>query len=122
MLFTKNGIITNEAAKKINTAIANNKKIIAVGNGVRLLEACYSKYKSIKDFNEDINLFIYPGYNFKVINKLITNFHLPKSSLLLLVSAFSNKNKIKEYYEFAIKNNMKFFSFGDAMLLEKDEF
>ena len=89
---------------------------------VRLLEACYTKYKIIKNFNEDIDLFIYPGYKFKVIDKLITNFHLPKSSLLILVSSFSTKNKIKEYYEFAIESNMKFFSFGDAMLLDKHEF
>ena len=67
-------------------------------------------------------MFIYPGYKFKVIDKLITNFHLPKSSLLILVSAFSSRNKIKEYYKYAIENNMKFFSFGDAMLLDKDEF
>ena len=89
---------------------------------VRLLEACYYKYNMIKNFNEDIDLFIYPGYKFKVIDKLITNFHLPRSSLLILVSAFSNNSKIKEYYDFAIKSNMKFFSFGDAMLLDKYEF
>ena len=111
------------AAKKINIAISKKKRIVAVGTTVvRLLEACYSKYKTIKNFNEDIDLFIYPGYKFKVIDKLITNFHLPKSSLLILVSSFSTKNKIKEYYDFAIKSNMKFFSFGDAMLLDKYEF
>ena len=100
MLFTKNEVLFLTRLQKINTAISNNKKIIAVGTTVvRLLEACFSKYKTIKNFNEDINLFIYPGYNFKVIDKLITNFHLPKSSLLLLVSAFSSTNKIKEYYE-----------------------
>ena len=122
-LHKERGIISSEAAKKINTAISGKKRIIAVGTTVvRLLEACYCKYKTIKNFNEDINLFIYPGYKFKVIDKLITNFHLPKSSLLLLVSAFSSNVKIKEYYEFAIKNNMQFFSFGDAMFLDKDEF
>ena len=121
-LHKERGVISTEAAKKINTAISNKKRIIAVGTTVvRLLEACYYKYKTIKNFNEDIDLFIYPGYKFKVIDKLITNFHLPKSSLLILVSAFSSGNKIKEYYEFAIENNMKFFSFGDAMLLDKDE-
>lgn len=117
------GIISSEAAKKINIAISEKKRIVAVGTTVvRLLEACYSKYKTIKNFNEEIDLFIYPGYKFKVIDKLITNFHLPKSSLLILVSSLSTKNKIKEYYDFAIENNMKFFSFGDAMLLDKYEF
>ena len=122
-LHKERGIISSEAAKKINIAISKKKRIVAVGTTVvRLLEACYSKYKIIKNFNEDIDLFIYPGYKFKVIDKLITNFHLPKSSLLILVSSFSTKNKIKEYYEFAIESNMKFFSFGDAMLLDKYEF
>ena len=122
-LHKERGIISSEAAKKINIAISEKKRIVAVGTTVvRLLEACYSKYKTIKNFNEDIGLFIYPGYKFKVIDKLITNFHLPKSSLLILVSSFSTKNKIKEYYDFAIENNMKFFSFGDAMLLDKYEF
>ena len=123
ILHKERGIISSEAAKKINIAISEKKRIVAVGTTVvRLLEACYSKYKTIKNFNEDIDLFIYPGYKFKVIDKLITNFHLPKSSLLILVSSFSTKNKIKEYYDFAIKSNMKFFSFGDAMLLDKYEF
>ena len=121
-LHKERGIITNETAKKINKAISNNKKIIAVGTTVvRLLEACFHKYKTIKNFNEDIDLFIYPGYKFKVIDRLITNFHLPKSSLLILVSSFSSHDKIKDYYDFAIKNNMNFFSFGDAMLLDKNE-
>ena len=80
------------------------------------------KIGNIRDFNEDTNLFIYPGFEFNVINKLITNFHLPKSSLFILVSAFFGKNKTREVYEFAVKNDMRFFSFGDAMLLDKNEF
>ena len=123
ILHKERGIISSEVAKKINIAISKKKRIVAVGTTVvRLLEGCYSKYKIIKKFNEDIDLFIYPGYKFKVIDKLVTNFHLPKSSLLILVSSFSSKNKIKEYYNFAIESNMKFFSFGDAMLLDKYEF
>ena len=89
---------------------------------MRLLESCYNKYGNIRDFNEDTNLFIYPGFKFNIISKLITNFHLPKSSLFILVSAFYGKNKIREVYEFAVKNNMRFFSLGDAMLLDKNEF
>ena len=123
ILHKERGIITLQAAKKINKAISNNKRIVAVGTTVvRLLESCYNKYGNIRYFNEDTNLFIYPGFKFNVINKLITNFHLPKSSLFILVSAFSSKSKIKEAYKFAVKNNMRFFSFGDAMLLDKNEF
>ncbi|MAH89301.1 MAG: tRNA preQ1(34) S-adenosylmethionine ribosyltransferase-isomerase QueA [Pelagibacterales bacterium] len=123
ILHKERGIITKEVAEKINNAISNKKRIVAVGTTVvRLLEACYCKYGKIRDFNEDTNLFIYPGFKFNVINKLITNFHLPKSSLLILVSAFSGENKIKEIYKFAIRHNMRFFSFGDAMLLDKNEF
>ena len=123
MLHKERGIISVEAAKKINKAISSKKRIVAVGTTVvRLLEACFDKYGNIRDFNEDTNLFIYPGFKFNVINKLITNFHLPKSSLLILVSAFHGKNKIREVYKFAVKNDMRFFSFGDAMLLDKNEF
>ncbi len=123
ILHKERGIITLEAAKKINKAISSKKRIVAVGTTVvRLLEACYNKYGNIRDFNEDTNLFIYPGFKFNVINKLITNFHLPKSSLFILVSAFYGKSKIREVYDFAIKNDMRFFSFGDAMLLDKNEF
>ena len=123
ILHKERGLITAEAAKKINNAISNKKRIIAVGTTVvRLLEACYSKYGKIRDFNEDTNLFIYPGFKFNIVSKLITNFHLPKSSLFILVSAFSGKDKIKEIYKFAIKNKMRFFSFGDAMFLDKNEF
>ena len=68
---------------------------------------------------EYTDIFIYPGFKFKVVDKLLTNFHLPKSSLLILVSAFAGKNKIFELYNFAIKNKMRFFSFGDAMLIKK---
>ena len=86
---------------------------------MRLLEACYKKYGKVKKFNEYTDIFIYPGFKFNVVDKLLTNFHLPKSSLLILVSAFAGKNKILELYNFAIKNKMRFFSFGDAMLIKK---
>lgn len=123
ILHKERGIITAKAAKKINKAISSKKRIVAVGTTVvRLLEACYNKYGNIREFDEDTSLFIYPGFKFNVINKLITNFHQPKSSLFILVSAFSGKSKIKGIYEFAVNNDMKFFSFGDAMLLEKNEF
>ena len=86
---------------------------------MRLLEACHLKQGKITEFKEDVDLFIKPGFNFKVVDKLITNFHLPKSSLLILVSAFAGKKKITDIYKKAIKNKMRFFSYGDAMLLNR---
>jgi S-adenosylmethionine:tRNA ribosyltransferase-isomerase len=120
ILHREKGIISSAAAFKINKAINEGKNIVAVGTTVmRLLEACQKKYGKIKKFNEYTDIFIYPGFKFNVVDKLLTNFHLPKSSLLILVSAFAGKNKIFELYNFAIKNKMRFFSFGDAMLIKK---
>ena len=120
ILHREKGIISNTAALKINKAINEGKNIVAVGTTVmRLLEACYKKYGKVKKFNEYTDIFIYPGFKFNVVDKLLTNFHLPKSSLLILVSAFAGKNKVLELYNFAIKNKMRFFSFGDAMLIKK---
>ena len=120
ILHREKGIISDTAAFKINKAINEGKNIVAVGTTVmRLLEACQKKYGKIRKFNEYTDIFIYPGFKFNVVDKLLTNFHLPKSSLLILVSAFAGKNKIFELYDFAIKNKMRFFSFGDAMLIKK---
>ena len=121
-LHKEKGIISKSSANLINKSIKEGKKIVAVGTTViRLLEACYAKYGKIQYFNEETDIFIYPGFKFNVIDKLLTNFHLPKSSLLLLVSAFGGKKKIINSYNFAIENKMNFFSFGDAMLIDKDE-
>ncbi len=123
VLHKEKGIISNLAAKKINRAIKKKKNIVSVGTTVlRLLESCYNKYGNIQYFNEYTDLFIYPGFKFQVVNKLLTNFHLPKSSLLILVSAFAGKKNVKEFYNQAIEKKMKFFSFGDVMLVEKNEF
>ena len=121
-LHREKGIISVAAANKINNAISEGKNIVAVGTTVmRLLEACYQKYGEVRKFNEYTEIFIYPGFKFNVVDKLLTNFHLPKSSLLILVSAFAGKNKIFKLYKFAIKKKMRFFSFGDAMLVKKNE-
>lgn len=110
--------ITQEAAEKINNAKANGKKLIAVGTTtVRTLETAYQKYGCIKACHDHSELFIYPPYKFKVIDKLITNFHLPKSTLLMLVSALAGKDFIFKAYEEAIKNEYRFFSYGDCMLI-----
>ncbi len=111
--------ITKEAADKINSAKAQGKKLIAVGTTtVRTLETAYQKYGCIKACQDHSELFIYPPYEFKVIDKLITNFHLPKSTLLMLVSALAGKEFIFKAYKEAIENEYRFFSYGDCMLIK----
>lgn len=111
--------ISEETAKKINTAKENGKKLVAVGTTtVRTLETAYQKFGCIKACHDDSELFIYPPYEFKVIDELITNFHLPKSTLLMLVSAFAGKDFIFEAYKEAIENKYRFFSYGDCMFIK----
>lgn len=105
-------------SKMINKSIENNKRIISVGTtSTRTLESIYQKYGDIRADSGWTNIFIYPGYKFGVVDALITNFHLPESTLLMLVSAFYDKQKVIEAYELAVKENYRFFSFGDAMLI-----
>ena len=110
--------ITQETADMINSAKKDGKKIIAVGTTtVRTLETAYQKYGMIKACHDESKLFIYPPYEFKVIDNLITNFHLPKSTLLMLVSALAGKDFIFEAYKEAIENKYRFFSYGDCMYI-----
>ncbi|MDC3023908.1 tRNA preQ1(34) S-adenosylmethionine ribosyltransferase-isomerase QueA [Alphaproteobacteria bacterium] len=119
-LHKEKGYISFKNAQKINQSIKNKKNIVAVGTTVlRLLEDCYQKYSKIKYYNEEADLFIFPGFKFNVVDRLITNFHLPKSSLLLLVSAFGGKKNINKYYNNAIKNKMRFYSYGDGMIINR---
>ena len=110
-------VITKDSAKKLNKAKHHGKRIIAVGTtSLRTLES------NIKDhtFHEgtfQTSIFIYPGYSFKAIDGLITNFHLPKSTLLMLVSAITERKYMLSCYQHAIDHNYRFFSFGDAMLI-----
>ena len=111
--------MTKEVADILNAAKKEGKKIISVGTtSVRTLESVYNKYGCFKEVSEDTNIFIYPGYKFKAVDKLITNFHLPKSTLIMLVSAFSSKEIIMNAYHEAIENKYRFFSFGDAMFIK----
>ncbi len=111
--------ITKETADKINNAKANGKKLIAVGTTtVRTLETAFQKYGKIQACKDHSELFIYPPYEFKVIDNLITNFHLPKSTLLMLVSALAGKDFIFEAYHEAIKEHYRFFSYGDCMFIK----
>lgn len=110
--------ISEKAAEQINRAKKEGKQIVAVGTTtVRTLETAFQKYGCIKHCHDHSELFIYPPYEFKVIDKLITNFHLPKSTLLMLVSALAGKDFIFEAYNEAIKNNYRFFSYGDCMFI-----
>lgn len=114
--------IPEESSKIINEAIEENSKIIAVGTtSIRTLETVARDYGKIIPTSGWTDIFIYPGFEFKVVDSLITNFHLPKSTLMMLVSAFSTKENIMNAYKIAIKEKYRFFSFGDAMLINKEE-
>ncbi|MCI6763373.1 tRNA preQ1(34) S-adenosylmethionine ribosyltransferase-isomerase QueA [bacterium] len=119
VMHTEHYIVTKEAADKLNEIKANGGKIIAVGTtSVRTLETVISKNDKFVPSNDDTNIFIYPGFTFRAIDGLITNFHLPKSTLVMLVSAFSSKANIMNAYQEAINHNYRFFSFGDAMFIK----
>jgi S-adenosylmethionine:tRNA ribosyltransferase-isomerase len=111
--------MSQETADILNFAKAHQKRIISVGTtSTRTLEAIYQKYHEFKATTEETNIFIYPGYQFQAVDALITNFHLPKSTLLMLVSAFYSQPKIMEAYQNAIAHQYRFFSFGDAMFIQ----
>lgn len=111
-------------ADLINQTHANGNQVIAIGTTVtRVLETAYQKTavegQPLSSWSGDTDIFIYPGFKFGVIDRLLTNFHLPKSTLLMLVSAFSGKAAIEHAYQHAIEKQYRFFSYGDAMLLDK---
>ena len=110
--------ISKEAAERLNKAKAENRRIIAIGTtSVRTLEANYSKYNTFKPTKEATNIFIQPGYQYKTVKAIITNFHLPKSTLIMLVSAFAGREFTLELYKHAVEEKYRFFSFGDSMIL-----
>ncbi len=111
--------IKKEDAEKINSAKQNGKRVIAVGTtSCRVLETIADESGKVKETEGDTKIFIYPGYKFKCLDGLITNFHLPQSTLLMLVSALAGKDYIMQAYEEAVKNRYRFFSFGDAMFIK----
>lgn len=111
--------MSKDVADALNKAKKENKRIIAVGTtSTRTLETIMTKYGTFKETSGWTDIFIYPGYTFKAIDAQITNFHLPKSTLIMLVSAFATKEIILKAYEEAVKNKYRFFSFGDAMLIK----
>ena len=111
--------MSKQAAQILNETKNTGHKIISVGTtSTRTLESIMSKYETFKECNGWTNIFIYPGYKFKAIDAQITNFHLPKSTLIMLVSAFSTKDIILKAYKEAVKNKYRFFSFGDSMFIK----
>ena len=123
-LHEENFFISDESAKKINAQLKNNKRIIAIGTTtLRAIESSWNnETNSVSSGNQATTIFIKKGFKFNVANALLTNFHLPQSSLLMLVCAFAGKEFIFSAYEFAINNNLRFFSYGDAMIIERCPF
>ncbi len=116
--------MTEEVARELNKAKEENRKIISVGTTTtRVLETVINKYNEFKECSGNTDIFIYPGYEFKGVDTQITNFHLPKSTLIMLVSAFASREIILNAYNEAVKEKYRFFSFGDAMMIGdfKDE-
>ena len=110
--------MSKENAEKINKAKKEGRRIIAIGTtSVRVLESCANEKGEVEPQNRETNIFIYPSYKFKIVDCLITNFHLPESTLIMLVSAFAGYDQTMELYNFAVNENYRFFSFGDAMFI-----
>ena len=111
--------MNKDVADVLNDAIKNNNRIISVGTtSTRTLETIMSLYGEFKECSGFTDIFIYPGYKFKAVNSLITNFHLPKSTLVMLVSALAGRENILNAYKVAVENKYRFFSFGDAMFIK----
>ena len=110
--------IKPDDVEKINKTKQNGGRIISVGTtSTRVLESIADENGLVREVEGDTNIFIYPGYKFKCVDSLITNFHLPESTLLMLVSALADKDYIMKAYEEAVKEKYRFFSFGDAMFI-----
>ena len=110
--------LTPDVAREINLAKSEGRRIVAVGTtSVRVLESAADESRTVQPFEGPTDLFIYPGYEYRAVDALITNFHLPRSTLLLLVAAFAGKELLDRAYAEAIREQYRFYSFGDAMLI-----
>ena len=110
--------VKKESADIINKAKKEGRRVIAVGTtSIRTLESVATKYGEMKECSGDTNIFIYPGYKFKIVDGIVTNFHLPESTLIMLVSAFLGVENTLNMYNTAVKEQYRFFSFGDSMFI-----
>ena len=110
--------ISEKAAQQINQALEENRRVVAVGTTtVRTLEYAALQGREIAAGTGEADVFIYPGFQFRVVGALLTNFHLPKSTLLMLVSAFAGRENILRAYEHAVREKYRFFSYRDCMLI-----
>ena len=117
-MHTERFFFTDETAAKLNTARQNGKRILAVGTtSLRTIETCVDDSGYFHPQNGETGIYIYPPYRIKSADMLLTNFHLPKSTLLMLVSAFAGMDVIRKAYQYAIQERMHFFSYGDCMLI-----
>lgn len=113
--------MSQETADILNKAKEENRRIIGIGTtSTRTLESIVKQYGKFKKCAGETNIFIYPGYSFKAIDAQITNFHLPKSTLIMMISAFTSRQTILDTYKVAIKEKYRFFSFGDAMFIDNE--
>ena len=117
-MHTEHFYIPGEAANIINETKKNGGRVICVGTtSCRTVESCAARYGEIRSCSGDTDIFIYPGFEFKCMDGLVTNFHLPESTLIMLVSAFAGYDNVMNAYNTAVKEKYRFFSFGDAMLI-----
>lgn len=117
-MHTEEYFVSSEAAEIINKTKKNGGRVICVGTtACRTVESVAEKYGEVKECSGDTDIFIYPGFEFKVMDGLITNFHLPESTLIMLVSAFAGYDNVMNAYKTAVEERYRFFSFGDAMLI-----
>lgn len=117
-MHTEHFYIPEEAADIINETKKNGGRVICVGTtSCRTVESCAARYGEIRSCSGDTDIFIYPGFEFKCMDGLVTNFHLPESTLIMLVSAFAGYDNVMNAYNTAVKEKYRFFSFGDAMLI-----
>lgn len=111
--------VSAEAAEKINRAKESGHRVICVGTtSCRTVESAADADGKLRECCDNTQIFIYPGYRFKVLDALITNFHLPESTLVMLVSALAGREQVLHAYEEAIRERYRFFSFGDAMFIQ----
>lgn len=114
------GVVTQDVADRLNAAKASGRRIVSVGTtSLRLLESTADEVGTIRPFAAPTDIFITPGYRFRAVDALMTNFHLPRSTLFMLVSAFCGLERMRSAYEHAIANEYRFYSYGDACLLER---